>query len=206
MSKWIETDSDNAQHVREISDGVFELVQAQRIGDGQYGVAYQIIDVDMWRTNLAFRDTLRQCLIAYGYDGIDDLQCQYGDSWKQILVECIFEDGAYFCLVGLDTHIFYELDVACAFVNEYCTLRPLYKDWKKWAHDPNAVCYVGAHVDDPSDCWTKNAIIAACDGDEVKAEIVFDLCEWESPYTVLASWDDEDEAALDEIKRNIDRK
>lgn len=38
---------------------------------------------------------------------------------------------------------------------------------------------------DESDFWTRNDFVDLCEGDELKAEMVFGMCSWESPGCIL---------------------
>ena len=70
------------------------------------------------------------------------------------------------------------------------------------------ICYIGEHsyedalLDDyefdESDFWTRNDFVDLCEGDELKAEMVFGMCSWESPGCILDQWDKDDEAALND--------
>lgn len=48
--------------------------------------------------------------------------------------------------------------------------------------------------------YTGKYILELCGGDKDKADIVFALCEWEHPSTVLDQWDHDDDLALARIK------
>lgn len=64
---------------------------------------------------------------------------------------------------------------------------------------PDAVCYVPALAEDDEPGLTRNDFLDLCGGDQLKADIVFDLCTWEHPATILDQWDDEDEKELQEL-------
>lgn len=79
------------------------------------------------------------------------------------------------------------------------------KSYDAWERDPDGVCYIPENNEgDPDDCYTKNDFINLCDGDEIKAKIVFDLCSWEHPECILDQWDEEDEEDLLELKERYD--
>lgn len=79
------------------------------------------------------------------------------------------------------------------------------KSYDAWESDPDEVCYIPENNEgDPDDCYTKNDFINLCGGDEIKAEIIFDLCSWEHPECILDEWDEEDEEALLELKGKHD--
>lgn len=50
---------------------------------------------------------------------------------------------------------------------------------------PSRVVYVPENAENNDDVFTKQDFIDMCKGDKDKAQIVFDLCEWKSPYTVI---------------------
>lgn len=69
---------------------------------------------------------------------------------------------------------------------------------------PDRVCYVPENWDfDDGPGYTANDFLMLCDGDHVKAEIVFSLCDWQHPSTVLGEWDEDDELALQDLKSGI---
>lgn len=67
---------------------------------------------------------------------------------------------------------------------------------------PDKVCYIPeCNEGDETDRYTKNDILRLCDGDELKAEIVFAMLSWEHPEMVLDSWDEDDESELEIIRK-----
>lgn len=77
---------------------------------------------------------------------------------------------------------------------------PGFKDGYIYDNFPDKVCYI-------PECWdfeedgagiTANDILEMCDGDKLKADIVFDRCEWEHPNTVLIEWGEEEERMLED--------
>lgn len=77
-----------------------------------------------------------------------------------------------------------------------------FKDEKIYNDQPTQICYIPEHADGEDDQFTKNDFTEMCEGDQIKAEIIFSLCTWQSPYTVLEEWDEEDDAELQELKDN----
>lgn len=49
---------------------------------------------------------------------------------------------------------------------------------------PSMVVYVPENAED-NDVFSKQDILNLCKGDKELAQIVLDLCEWQSPYTVI---------------------
>ena len=81
-------------------------------------------------------------------------------------------------------------------------LYPGFKSEPNYADFPDRVCYVPDLWDfDLGDGVTGKDILTLCNGDVLKAQMVFDRCDWQHPSTVLAEWDHEDDLALEE-KRN----
>lgn len=77
-----------------------------------------------------------------------------------------------------------------------------FKSREIFESSPDEVCYIPENNEgDPDDCYTRNDIVADCGGDELKAEVVFDLLSWEHPGCILDQWDDEDDEALEELRR-----
>lgn len=77
-----------------------------------------------------------------------------------------------------------------------------FKSWDNYCNRPDSVCYVPQNWDFQEDGpgYTANDILAECDGDKDKADMVFELCTWQHPCTILAEWDRDDDIALREIK------
>lgn len=70
------------------------------------------------------------------------------------------------------------------------------KSSKIWESDPDAICYIPESADTPTEGYSRNDIVRMCHGDDLKAQMVFDLLEWQSPSAVLGEWDIDDEEAL----------
>ncbi|MDD4565715.1 MAG: hypothetical protein PHE79_09625 [Eubacteriales bacterium] len=75
------------------------------------------------------------------------------------------------------------------------------KDYDKFANEPDQVCYVPELAEEDDEPITRNYIVELCGGDLCKAEMIFELCEWEHPATVLERWDEDDEEALNRKKK-----
>ena len=66
---------------------------------------------------------------------------------------------------------------------------------------PDRVCYIPENWDfDDGPGITANDIISLCEGDRLKARMVFELCDWQYPSTILGEWDQDDELALEELR------
>lgn len=71
---------------------------------------------------------------------------------------------------------------------------------------PDRVCYIPENWDfDEGPGITANDIISLCEGDKLKARMVFELCDWQYPSAILAEWDHDDDLAL-ESKREEAKK
>lgn len=77
-----------------------------------------------------------------------------------------------------------------------------FKSYTNYAHHPERVCYIPENWDFEEDGpgYTARDILEQCGGDKDKADIVFNLCNWEHPSTVLDQWDHDDDLALARIK------
>lgn len=51
-----------------------------------------------------------------------------------------------------------------------------------------------------ADCYIRQDFLELCQGDALKAEIVFSLSNWQHPPTILAEWDPDDEERLRDLK------
>lgn len=90
--QWEQTDDDTSQYCLKLSEYEYELVQLGEWEDGSCIVCHTIIDV---RDTLKEEETLRLILTSYDYKSINDLKKTYGDSYLQILAECIFETECF---------------------------------------------------------------------------------------------------------------
>lgn len=69
-----------------------------------------------------------------------------------------------------------------------------------WDTDPDAICYIPESAESPIEGFSRNDIVEMCAGDEMKAYMVFDLLDWQSPSTVLGEWDEDDDSALSSMR------
>lgn len=105
MGEWILTDDVGFQHVKKLDDTVFELIEVSDLGWNDESAVYKkTIDLEDFN-----QDTIQQVLHSFGYDGIDDVQNQYGDASNQIISECLFEDRIY-CLPHCFQGIYQECE------------------------------------------------------------------------------------------------
>lgn len=81
-----------------------------------------------------------------------------------------------------------------------------YKDHEVYTNESETVCYIPENAESIDDCYSRNDFIKLCGGDEIKAHMVFDICSWEHPATVLSQWDSEDENALEQERRTRNKK
>ena len=99
MDEWILTDDDCSQYVKKLDYTIFKLIQISSIGyDDKKAVYKETIDLEDFD-----EDDIRQMLYGFSYDGIEDVQNQYGDASNQIIAECLFEDRIYwlpYCFQG----------------------------------------------------------------------------------------------------------
>ena len=75
-----------------------------------------------------------------------------------------------------------------------------YSNYKSY---PSEVCYIPENWDiaEQGSGYTANDILFLCDNDQDKADMVFALCDWQDPSTILDEWDQDDDRALLEQKR-----
>lgn len=69
-----------------------------------------------------------------------------------------------------------------------------------WDTDPDAICYIPESAGSPSEGFSRRDIVEMCAGDDLKAYMIFDLLEWQSPSTVLGEWDEDDDIALTSMR------
>jgi len=70
-----------------------------------------------------------------------------------------------------------------------------YSNYKKY---PDRICYVPENWDFKEDGpgYTAKDILTLCNGDQDLADMVFGLCDWQHPSTILGEWDKDDAIAL----------
>ena len=86
---------------------------------------------------------------------------------------------------------------------------PCFKSYLNYKTNPDEVCYIPENYDpewDPysgkiKEGYTANDILKLCNGDQDLADMVFSLCDWQHPSTVLDEMDEDDDRALLEIKK-----
>ncbi len=73
---------------------------------------------------------------------------------------------------------------------------------------PSWICYIPENWDFEEDGpgYTGEQIIRLCDNDPIKASMVFSICSWQHPETVLDEWDEYDEEVLQEMHRKKDHQ
>ena len=78
-----------------------------------------------------------------------------------------------------------------------------FKSESNYEKYPDRICYVPENWDFQTDGpgYTANDILDLCGGDKDKADMVFALCDWQHPSTVLDEWGTDDSKALVEKKQ-----
>ncbi len=73
-----------------------------------------------------------------------------------------------------------------------------FKSWTNFESFPDRVCYIPENWDFEYDGsgYTGRDILEQCDQDPIKARMIFSMCQWQHPSTVLGEWDEGDEEAL----------
>lgn len=93
IGKWILTDDDCCQYVKQINEGKtqFEAYQILRLNDDDNGceVIHGYIDFDDY--DIHSREFYHDYLMPYGYESLGDVLRIYGEDFEQVLAEIIFE-------------------------------------------------------------------------------------------------------------------
>ena len=91
-SKWILTDDDSQQYVRRLSKFEFELIEMRLSGRNpdEFEVYWTDIDVAEWFADEKNKE-LEMIIHSYGYEDISAIKQIYGESYLQVIAECIFE-------------------------------------------------------------------------------------------------------------------
>ena len=72
----------------------------------------------------------------------------------------------------------------------------VFKDWEAFQNRPDAPCYV---PELHNAVYTRNDLIALCNGQEEMAEELFDQLDWQSPSTLMDEWERTGETGIREI-------
>lgn len=76
---------------QKLDNTVFKLIQISDFGYNNESAVYrETIDLEDFD-----EDDIRQMLYDFSYDGVEDVQNQYGDASNQIIAECLFEGRIY---------------------------------------------------------------------------------------------------------------
>lgn len=81
-------------------------------------------------------------------------------------------------------------------------MHPGFISYSNYKSKPSEVCYIPENWDSENQGtgYTAEDILFLCDNDQDKADMVFGLCDWQDPSTILDEWDEDDDRAL------LDRK
>jgi len=82
-------------------------------------------------------------------------------------------------------------------------MQPGFKNYSNYKLYPDEVCYIPEHWDMAEDGpgYTANDILKLCNDDQDLADMVFSLCDWQHPSTVLDELDRDDDLALLHLKK-----
>lgn len=82
-------------------------------------------------------------------------------------------------------------------------MHPGFISYSIYKSKPSEVCYIPENWDPEVQGlgYTAKDILSLCDNDQDKADMVFGLCDWQDPSTILNEWDQDDDRALLERKR-----
>lgn len=96
MNKWFITDDDCMQYCKQLSETEFQFIQIVWLDtcsgdkgypDKEYTVMSAYVDLDLYDEN-----SFACAASSYGYETIENMKKEYGDSFNQIMAECLFED------------------------------------------------------------------------------------------------------------------
>jgi hypothetical protein len=93
-SDWILTDDDCAQYAKKLSDTQYHLIQMTSLSPEKdhKAVCSDVITLTDYLDDTGAADAeLKSILAAYDYDGVQDVESQYGEMAAQVMCECIFE-------------------------------------------------------------------------------------------------------------------
>jgi hypothetical protein len=113
---WILTDDGSQQYVWKIGEDKFCLIDTELSSfrsddDATYDVFTDTVCIQDYPL-----DEIKTILRTYSYDGIEDVEAQYGEMANQIIAECIFEHYGTFGIEPLFTG---PLDECKKYIEEY---------------------------------------------------------------------------------------
>jgi hypothetical protein len=85
INGWVCTDTDCFQYQKDLSETIFNMVQAFNISDTGFIIAKGIIDLD------DYTEKEIECFVTAYYDSVGHLKNEYGAKSNGIIAECIFE-------------------------------------------------------------------------------------------------------------------
>lgn len=117
---WILTDDDCYQWTKKLNEDCYQFLMILSTFDNKYNIIMETVSLNEFLTDDEDdMKNIQEIIQAYDYDSLDDLKEIYGDSWKQILAECIFENNAFSADV-----LAYDLtwEDAIEFINGYVSM------------------------------------------------------------------------------------
>jgi len=82
-------------------------------------------------------------------------------------------------------------------------MHPGFISYSNYKSRPDEVCYIPENWDmeEKGAGYTAKDILFLCGNDQEKADMVFALCDWQDPSTILDEWDWDDDIALLTLKK-----
>lgn len=197
---WTLTDDSCHQYRKQTGPRQYRFVEINALpvsGDEEKGgedrARVREASVDLAQTK---QEDVAAALSRYTKQTVEQFRLEHGDAADALIAEYLFEE--HLC-DGLGEKDFPSM-AAAEFLEHY-TAENLDTQWqyKESGHFSSLcfkTCYIRENPDSIEDCYTRRDFLELCRGDGLKAGMVFDLCEWQHPSTLLAQWDEEDEAAL----------
>lgn len=195
---WVLTDDSCAQHRKQTDAQSFRFVEITAKQEDAATVQVREAAVNLGDVSEA---DMSRVLTRYNKKPLEVFRRQNGESANRLIAEYLFEERVG---VPLGDKDFPTEDAAREFLQHY-TQENLdeggsYKDYGLFKSGDYKTCYTREAPESVEDCLTRRDFLELCGGDALKADIVFGLCDWQYPSTILAAWDEEDEAALRKLK------
>lgn len=199
---WMQGDSITLTYIRAAGIQQYEVIEAEPsdANDGTYRLSFSRIDISpVFRPENA--EEMVRILSQHHFKDFSALQAHYGDAAEAEMARMIFQ-----CQEEHDTVCsFLCKEAAHAYTNSFIhtQLSAGEKEKQVFDKEPYGICYIS----DPGEpfewrhCYTRADFLDAAQGDLDKAEMLFEICTWESPWTVADQFNEDDERELQERKQ-----
>ena len=95
-AQWILTDDDCYQWTKKLNEDCYQFLMIIGSFNCKYNVIMETVPLNEFLTDDEDdKENIQEILRFFDYESLEELEEIYGDSWKQILAECIFENNSF---------------------------------------------------------------------------------------------------------------